>query len=622
MPTITQLPEATIVTASDLMPISQDGSARSVSIGTILGSVQPTITVASPSLIGRTSLGSGGPEQVNIGQGLELSNTTLLANGVDHASFAPLSNLSIEADLVVSNQGTPMLMPASLLRNLFTAGSNIIIGSNGTISATATGAVASVSGLGSAIGALGAVTSLSPQDLIAVSQGGFDHAIQYSSFLNGITIDQAQVAGPAEDSDTIWSAQSSSVMVRQNLGAIWTWIVSKIPAYKAPVVELTADTTLDANNHNGRLLICSQPITLTPLASAMGNGFMCRVVNVSNVNVNLSNQFITSSGGHILAPWQSAEVLYVTYSTGNLAFASIGSAPAASLPGQVNNLTGTVSGPTTITLAWQTPTGVGSPSFYNIQYNMVGSLSWVTIPVTLSAPTYQLAGLQAGGTYNIVVQASNAAGGGPSSNMLTVSMSTPAQVALPAQVAGVTANSTSSSTVLLSWSIQTGVSAAASFSVQYRVTGSSNWTGSISGVIGSGTVISGLQAGTSYDFTVSGVNASGVGLNSPIVVAITAAVARSVNSINWNLLPNGTYNRSSGVIGINAHISPGTSPVQFGFSSSTIVPPTSWSQAAYVNTDLWGSYVPTPSSAGNWFVWGEGVDGSCTTVSATPFVVQ
>lgn len=40
-----------------------------------------------------------------------------------------------------------------------------------------------------------------------------------------------------------------------------------------------------------------------------------------------------------------------------------------------------------------------------------------------------------------------------------------------------------------------------------------------------------------------------------------------------------------------------------------------------VNTDLWGAYVSTPATAGTWFVWAEGVDGSASTVHSTAFTV-
>ena len=42
---------------------------------------------------------------------------------------------------------------------------------------------------------------------------------------------------------------------------------------------------------------------------------------------------------------------------------------------------------------------------------------------------------------------------------------------------------------------------------------------------------------------------------------------------------------------------------------------------AYVNTDLWGAYVSTPASAGTWYAWVEGTDGSKPTVYPTPFTV-
>jgi hypothetical protein len=42
---------------------------------------------------------------------------------------------------------------------------------------------------------------------------------------------------------------------------------------------------------------------------------------------------------------------------------------------------------------------------------------------------------------------------------------------------------------------------------------------------------------------------------------------------------------------------------------------------ASVNTDLWGAYVSTPATAGTWYAWVEGIDGSKPTVYPTPFTV-
>ena len=50
-------------------------------------------------------------------------------------------------------------------------------------------------------------------------------------------------------------------------------------------------------------------------------------------------------------------------------------------------------------------------------------------------------------------------------------------------------------------------------------------------------------------------------------------------------------------------------------------PPDSWTVATYVNTDLWGAYVSTPATAGTWYAWVEGTDGSRQTVYPVAFAV-
>src|ERR1700761_4284454 len=110
MPTITQLPAATAVEADDAVPISQGGIARAVAVGTLLAQTQPAIMVASPSLLGRISLGPGGPEQIDIGTGLLLNSGTLAADGRDHASFATEGSLQLTDQFVINSSGTPKLV--------------------------------------------------------------------------------------------------------------------------------------------------------------------------------------------------------------------------------------------------------------------------------------------------------------------------------------------------------------------------------------------------------------------------------------------------------------------------------------------------------------------------------
>ncbi len=68
MPTISQLPTIMSVSAADEVPISHGGSACATTVGVLLASAQPAIIVQSPALLGRTSIGSGGPEQINVGR--------------------------------------------------------------------------------------------------------------------------------------------------------------------------------------------------------------------------------------------------------------------------------------------------------------------------------------------------------------------------------------------------------------------------------------------------------------------------------------------------------------------------------------------------------------------------
>jgi Fibronectin type III domain len=527
MPTISELPPATTVAAADEIPISQGGIARAASVGTLLASTQPAIIVESPSLLGRTSIGSGGPEPVGVGIGVSLSSGTLVADGLDHAGFPTASNLYVASDLVISNQGSPMLMQASLLRDLFSAGQNVTINPNGVISASGQTAASATTVSGSSIGELQVVTTLSTQDLVAVSHAGTDCAIAYSNLLDGITIDQAPAAGPASNSDTIWVAQGSNVMASQTFSAIWVWLANNLPTYRAPVVEIIASTNLDTTVHNGRILVCSQPITLTPLTTNMGSGFQCMVINASTGNLTLGSGFVSSSGSLVLTPWQTATLCCITYSAGTIALA--------------------------------------------------------VMPTTTSTTT---------------------------------------AASVPGQVSGVVATPTSSSAVQLTWSAQIGTGAATTFTVQYRVTGSSSWTFSVAGLTGTGAIISGLEAATKYDFGIIGINSAGAGPASSAVTAMTLAASGSVTAIAWNLLPSGTYTHGSGTIGVNAQVTPAPSPVQFGFSLSATTPPTSWTAAILVNTNLWGAYVPTPATAGTWYTWGEGLDGSEPTVSPSAFLVQ
>lgn len=622
MPTIAQLPAGTTPEATDEIPISQGGVLRATTVGTLLASMQPAIQLPSGSLLGRVSAGEGTPETVEIGTGLTLVTGTVAANGLDHGSFPLVASLSTGADLVISNQGTPMLMQTSLLRELFSAGTNVTIDLNGTISALTTIVPSGTVITNEAITQLPTLTGLASGDLVPVSHSGTNYAVSYSALLDGVTIDLAQQAAAASNSDTVWVAQGSNVMARQTFGAIWVWIAGNMPTYKAPVVEITTNTNLDTTVHNGRILICSQPVTLTPLTANMGSGFQCWVINASSGAVTLGSGFITSNGGTTLTTWQCATICCATYSGGTIAFASIPTTTASvTVPGQVTGLASSSTTSSSITVSWQAPTTGSAATSYIVQYRVTGTSAWTSTSPIPNATSYQISSLQSATSYDICVQAENGAGAGTASTVLTVSTSAAPQITAPPQVTGVTATASSSTAIAVAWSPQTGTDAATSFTVEYRVSGTTTWSGSASGLTGTSTTISGLTASTSYDFCVIGVNAAGSGTASATVTIETAVAAASVTSITWNVGPSGPYTHGSGSIGVNAHVSPSTSAIQFGISQSNTTPPTSWTEATYVNTDLWGAYLSTPATAGTYYVWAEGLDGSAATVSPS-FVVQ
>jgi hypothetical protein len=136
MPTIPQLPAATNSGAQDEFPVSQAGITRSVTVAELLAGTQPAIEIPSATLLGRVSLGPGGPEPVTVATGLALQSGALSADGADHAGFALESALNLNDQVIVNSGGTPSRVPMPLLRGLFTAGTNVAISAAGTVSAS------------------------------------------------------------------------------------------------------------------------------------------------------------------------------------------------------------------------------------------------------------------------------------------------------------------------------------------------------------------------------------------------------------------------------------------------------------------------------------------------------
>ncbi len=616
MPTITQLPAASSVTASDLVPVSQGGVARSASLGTVLASAQPAILVNSGVLLGRTSLGPGGPEPVTIGTGLVLSGSTLTATAPDYstlptaASFAPTDSVIIQ-----NGSNGPQQLGISQIRNIFSAGTNVSISNAGVISTTATGGTSAYS-----IGSLPSTAAAAASDLVGISQSGTDHAITYSNLINGQTIDTAQPAAAVSDGDSFWVAQGSSTMLAQTISALWPWVQSKLVSFKIPTVEITGNTTIDGTVHNARILLCSQPVTLTPLVANMGAGFHCEVINLSGGSVIFSGTVVSSSGSLVLLPGQTATLRCLAYSGGSVIYAYVGNGGGTpSVPGTVSGVASSGLTANSITLIWNAPTSGGTATAYTVEYRLTGTSAWTVIGQTITASPYTVTGLSAATSYDVCVFATNASGSSPASVVLTVA--TTSAGSAPGMPTGLTASGATATSVQLAWMAPTTGGAPSSYTVEYRITGTSAWSMTIPGIVGTTYAVTGLTASTSYDFSVFASNTSGAGPISAVVTTTTTAPAGAVTSIVWNVAPSGSYTHGSGVIGVNAHVTPSTAAVHFGFSASGSTQPSAWTAATYVNTDLWGAYVPVPTTTGTWYAWASGTDGSAPTPYATPFTV-
>jgi hypothetical protein len=574
MPTIDELPVATSVSSADEVPISQSGTARSVSVGNLLASTQPAIMAPTGCLLGRISLGAGGPEPIAIGTGLALAGSMVQANGTDHASFPLQSELQVTDQTVLNSNGIPMLMELSVLRGLFSAGTNVTIDGSGVISATGGNGSAVVYGSTGDIAALEQVDTLAPTDLIAVSQGGTDCAITFANFLDGETIDEFGSAASVSDGDTFPVGQGTSTMLAQTFAAVWTWITGHMPSYRLPVVEIAVNTTLDGSAHNGRLLVCSGAVTLTP-SGTEGSGFACTVINASSGNVTFGSGIVTTSGANFLSVGQIANLYCVSFSKGTTTYGWVSGPLATPVPGQVTGVAANTITYSTIGLSWSPPSSGGTATSYTIQYRITGNTTWTSQAALVTSTT--IAGLTATTSYDIQVIAGNSAGNGPASATLT-STTAAAPTIVPGQVVGLAAVSASSSTIGLSWTAPLSGGAVGSYTLLYRITGQSGWITFVSGFMGTTDTVTGLTASTSYDFAVYAVNSAGNGPQSAIASNSTLAAVPGTPGA----LIAGTVTQSSVSMSWTAPSSGGTATayiLQYRATNST-----GWTQQPDIST--------------------------------------
>jgi len=87
MPSLEQLPQAALTNSTDLLLLDQAGTSKSVSVNLLQSGLQPKLTLAPGTLLGRVSPAPGMPEPVGVGNGLAVNSGALAA---DLTVLAPL----------------------------------------------------------------------------------------------------------------------------------------------------------------------------------------------------------------------------------------------------------------------------------------------------------------------------------------------------------------------------------------------------------------------------------------------------------------------------------------------------------------------------------------------------
>lgn len=165
-------------------------------------------------------------------------------------------------------------------------------------------------------------------------------------------------------------------------------------------------------------------------------------------------------------------------------------------PGPVTSLVASIAGPTSIALSWALPT-VGSPPYSaTVQYRQTNTTAWLTGP-TVVANSATVTGLGAGVSYDFEVIIRNQSGAATSSTVTAQTTLTP-----PSPAQNLSATLVQANAVTLAWTAPTTGTPPFTFSVNYRVTGTTTWQNLIVGQSSLTVTVINLIPNTEYDFEI------------------------------------------------------------------------------------------------------------------------
>jgi hypothetical protein len=342
------------------------------------------------------------------------------------------------------------------------------------------------------------------------------------------------------------------------------------------------------------------------------SGWITSATNVSGTSETVTG--LTASTGYDFS-------VYAVNSAGNGAQSATATGSTTIMtPGTpVAPTVGTVT-QTTVAISWSAPTSGGAVNTYTLQWRVTGGSGW-TQQTGITGTSATISGLAANTQYDLQVAAVNA--GGTSAFTATVNATTP--MVPPGTPTALAAGLSTSSTQALSWSAPSSGGAVATYSVRYSVSGLNSWT-TTTGIVTTGTTVTGLQRNTSYDFEVLAVNAGGSS-----AWTATTTVSTTNYLLTEGFLPGANVSWAHGSAGngvnVNANVEAAggshatPSSVQFAYGTSNTVPPTSgWETGLSVyNPGLgqtgypgyyYGGYISAPATAGTWHLWFQALDAS------------
>ena len=124
----------------------------------------------------------------------------------------------------------------------------------------------------------------------------------------GETPDELPAAAAPSGTDTALVAQSGKNILVQPFSMIAQWLATQLPGLLLPSVPVTASTTLETPLHNQRIpVVEAVGVTLSPLLTSLGDGFVCTVINASGAAVALSGM-TTTTGAAVIAAGAAARI--------------------------------------------------------------------------------------------------------------------------------------------------------------------------------------------------------------------------------------------------------------------------------------------------------------------------